>query len=206
MAADNAYYHPRISSHPECFMFNDYYVQFPEVICHEYTHAVVGHMNPLIGGVGVGGAINEAIADVVGIVFKHCGHTLPNSKGPWWVGNSRDLSAGFSKAGFNRDTVPRIDFDGKTTNDNGHVHHNSKFFSHTFFLASDYFKHDPVHEKQLLKLWWKTVETLDDITVDGFVKETMEVANSWDFGPIYSAALKNAWQTVGFQELMKSYE
>ncbi|MCI0382356.1 MAG: M4 family metallopeptidase [Chlamydiae bacterium] len=191
---DNAYYHPKTPEHPEIFNFNDNYVlDHPEIVCHEFTHAVIENVNPL-GNRGEAGAINESIADVVGIVFRNNVY----GKKDWNIVN-RDLSNQFTIKDL-KETNPKCDRQGKTTNDNGNVHHNSCLLSHGFYLASkDLAKSngDPGN-KLLLKIWWESFNELEEKDKDfkGFAKKTIEIGYK-ELNPI-GETIKKAWFAVGF--------
>lgn len=192
---NNAYYRaPSTSDHPECFKFNDHYINNPEVVCHEFTHGIIQYLNPL-GNQGEGGAINESIADVVGIVLKRSRYM----KDDWKVGELRDLSEPFTITGV-RETEQKYDQDGKTTNDNGNVHFNSCFLSHAFYVAStDLEKNnaDPGNT-QLLKIWLQALKELGDDkkTFLGFSKKTIKVGYRDGAVSIIGDVIRNAWNKV----------
>jgi hypothetical protein len=190
---DQAFFHPKTRFHSECFVFNDKSVNREEIVCHEYTHGVIENINPL-GSEGQAGALNESIADVVGIVFKHWMYGPHDLK----IATLRDLSEHLDASNL-KFSEPEYDDDGKTTNDNGNVHHNSRLFSHAFFLASTELKKhnvDPENEL-LLKIWWDSILSLrdDEKTFNGFVKRTIE--NGALKGLLIKNAIIQAWKQVG---------
>jgi hypothetical protein len=196
---NNAYYRaPSISDHEECFKINDKYIKHPEVVCHEFTHGIIQYLNPL-GNKGEGGAINESIADVVGIVFKRSRYM----KDDWKIGELRDLSLSFTIKN-KKETQPQYGQDKKTTNDNGNVHFNSRFLSHAFYLAStDLGKSnaDPGN-KQLLTIWLSAVQQLEanEKTFIGFAKKTIQVGYE-NSGEVFRDVIRKAWNEVLFNWL-----
>lgn len=203
----NAYYHPPISNHPECFKFNNYYISFPEVVCHEFTHGVVENLRVLnglksLGNAGQDGAINEAIADVVGIVFKQLINGTPDN---WKIGEMRNLSTPFTKKNLKTSELVYSTeaSTGKTiTNDNGNVHHNSQLMSHAFFLASkEYVKTNNFEAYEIMqKIWFKSAITLNNETFNGFVEKTIEVGSIKGIGgDPFAECIKEAWEKVGFK-------
>lgn len=181
--ADNAFYHPQTLHRHECFAFNDKFVANPEVVCHEFTHGVLENINRL-GNEGEAGAINESVADIVGIVFKRA---VYGSK-DWKIGDRRDLNQPPEK--FDS-AEPKYDEKGNTTNDNGHVHHNGTLLSYAFVVASGGLGG---MENQLLKIWWDAVVELKDHekTFRGFANKTIEIAGRAGF-PIRDAIIE-AWR------------
>ncbi len=184
MQEKNAYYYPSTSTYPERIKFNDAYVSFPEVVCHEFTHGVVEHLNPL-GNKGESGALNESIADVIGIMFKRTVY----ARADWKIGNLRDLSQSFTKDHL-KSTNPR-------NFDHGNVHHNSRLLSHAYYLAYTALEKqnaDPNH--QLLQIWWRAFAELKDEekTFAGFANKTIAIGNETLF-PIRQA-IEEAWSQV----------
>lgn len=200
--SNNAYYHPPVPNQvPEHFAFNDQYVHSPEVVAHEFTHGVINWLNPL-GNTGEAGAINESIADVVGIVFKRnmidrYGHRIYMD---WKINNFRDLSISITKENFNHDLTPKFDLEGRTTNDNGHVHDNSRILSHAFYLAAIELAKDDQGNQQLLEIWITAVRLLkaDEKNFKGFSNKTIEISFKKSGAP-FQEAIKRAWKTVGVQ-------
>jgi Zn-dependent metalloprotease len=194
LGMNNAFFHPKTSHHIECFAFNDDYARSPEIVCHEFTHGVIANKNPL-GNAGEAGAINEAIADVVGIVFK-CSRYASQD----WIIAGRNLSQPFHFSNL-ENTKPKIEH-GKCTNDNGNVHHNSRLISHAFHLASRDLARSNADEedKLLLKIWWDSVLSLQahEKTFSGFVKKTIRIGER-DGIPIKDAIIR-AWQQVGMHK------
>ncbi|CAF23935.1 M4 family metallopeptidase [Candidatus Protochlamydia amoebophila] len=179
----NAYYAPWKK---ECFAFNNEFASQPDVVCHEMTHAVIENHNPL-GNQGQAGALNEAIADIVAIVFKQkkCLDVIDNR---WKISTLRDLSQPPKQ-------FKSVDNYNKG-NDFGHVHDNSLIISHTFYLASTNLDYDPTHCDLLLGIWLKSMLELEDKTFRGFKSKTLEANEEVFFqgGSIIINAIKKAWQ------------
>ncbi|MGD0665426.1 MAG: M4 family metallopeptidase [Rhabdochlamydiaceae bacterium] len=188
---DNAFYHSSIQN-GECFIFNDNYINCPEVVCHEFTHGVIANTNPL-GSSGQEGALNEAIADVVGIVFKRSRYMIND----WKIDRLRDLSESFHFKDLKNFKL-QYNSNGESTNDHGNVHHNSRFISHAFYLASRNLAASNADQgdKQLLNIWWNAVLSLKqhEKTFNGFIKKTIRIGAT--NGKIIKEAIEQAWQQV----------
>lgn len=183
----NAYYHPPIGL-SEYFAFNDAFVSYPEVVAHEFTHGIIEHLNPL-GNKGESGAINESIADVVGIVYKRS----MLAANDWNIGSMRDLSKGngiklkATKALYNNEC--------KSTNDQGNTHHNSRVLSYAFYLASSNLSGYDDGNKQLLDIWISSVQYLEEKTFEGFKAKTIKLGLQKSGKP-FESAIKKAWNAV----------
>lgn len=196
---ENAYYHPSRLGVPEHFAFNDEYVRSPEVVAHEFTHGVIEWLNPL-GNVGEAGAINESIADIVGIVFKR---NLTDKYGQkiytdWNINKIRNLSTSITKWQL-LDTKPLFNSSNETTNDMGNVHHNSKVLSHAFYLAAIELEKFDQGNQQLLNIWVNSVKDLKTSEKNflGFINKTIQIGFQKSGTP-FSDAIKNAWGKIGF--------
>ena len=199
---DNAYYHPKRLKIPEHFAFNNQYVHSPEVVAHEFTHGVIEWLNPL-GNAGEAGAINESVADIVGIVFKR---NLTDQYGQkrftdWKINTFRDLSTSTTVQAL-LDTTPKFDSEGKTTNDMGNVHHNSTVLSHAFYLAANELGKFDESNQQLLNIWISAVRSLqkDEKFFGGFIRKTINIGFQQNGLP-FEKAIKSAWIKIGFSSL-----
>lgn len=198
LGGKNAFYSPQL----ECFKFNNEYVQYPEVVCHEFTHAVMENLRATpLGNKGQLGAINEAIADVVGVIFKQ---TLSGQNNDWKVnGTQRDLSKQFRTTNVNPDFSPRYDSKTKEGNDNGHVHYNSQLLSHAFYLACKaYKKFDSSNNRKILSIWFNAARYLEingekDYFLE-FARKTIELAQQEPDGGGFAPFIKSPWEQVGF--------
>lgn len=179
---NNAYYHPKTFRRPEHFAFNDQYVTTPEVVAHEFTHGVIKWLNPL-GNKGEAGAINESIADIVGVLYKR--HVL-NQK-DWTIGNLRNLKDN-----------PKLE-NPTSSEDNGYVHHNSRVLSHAFYQASNLLERQGFddQDEKLLKIWFLSVQNLEEQekTFQGFKKKTIDIGWTEDGSP-FSDRIRQAWDMV----------
>ncbi len=188
LAADNAYYHPQTESYPECFKFNNIYVNHPEVVCHEFTHGVVENIRkikelPPLGNAGEAGAINESIADIVGVVFKQSTGKID------WKIVDRDLSQKF--------TYSNLESRDPKEQDNGNVHYNSRHLSHAFFLTYQSCKNFIKVEK-LLQTWLDAALNFKEPTFTGFVAQTISSGNS-KLGTSYKKDIQDSWVEVGYE-------
>ncbi|WP_075883731.1 M4 family metallopeptidase [Candidatus Protochlamydia sp. W-9] len=175
----NAYYASKLKH----FAFNNEFASQPDMVCHEMTHAVFKHNNPLEYE-GESGALDEAIADVVTIEFKQKVGLIDNL---WKISNFCDLS-----------TEPEPFKPANTytnENDYGHVHQNSWIISHTFYLASKYLSHNSIDCNELFKVWFKSMLDLEDKSFSGFREMTIKVARKIFFHrrEFVKEAIIDAW-------------
>lgn len=185
----NAYY--ASGSKGEYFNFNDALIPHPEVVCHEFTHAVVSHtriksrLQPL-QNIEQSGAINEAIADIVGIVFKH----EHQGKIDWEIEKMRNLSEPFSKRKLK--LLENGEKPGKG-NDFGYIHYNSRLISHAFFLAYTELKKTN-NQGLLLEIWFKAAVELPDqqATFQNFALKTLSLTDSL----LIKEYIRNIWFKV----------
>jgi Zn-dependent metalloprotease len=128
-----------------------------EILCHEYTHAIVQYTSGLIYA-GESGAVNESLADLFGVLVRNDGTWSIGTELPDWSDANplRDMGDPRKKNHFN----PDIGYDSATNsgqpdnygnrvdknqaicrnlflNDNGCVHINSGILNYSFFLASE---------------------------------------------------------------------
>lgn len=174
----NAFY---VRNPTECFKFNDAFINSPEVVCHEFTHGIIQNINPL-GSSGQGGALNEALADIIGIMFKRYACGIDD----WKMTDERDLSKSFNFKDLK---------DARSiASDSGHVHHNSLIISHAFYLAS--IEHKGALDKELVNKWFEAFVELEEKekTFVGFAAKTIKVCEGHT--PLQSSIIK-AWKTVG---------
>lgn len=187
----NAYHMHEFKERPECFAFNNEFIDYPEVVCHEYTHAVLHHSRKKTLMGGEAGAINEAIADIFGIIFKQNLYQIDlksfeelcaNDKGAWKVGNLRQIDESFTTFQL-KETYSLID--------NGHVHYNSRLISHAFFLASQALGRQ--YDIKLAKIWFEAARDLpdDSKTFNKFIELTLNQSAT----PLI-ANIKSAWEKV----------
>jgi hypothetical protein len=182
-----------LDHHHEVFKFANRDAIQPEVVAHEYMHGVVSWLNPLRHD-GQQGALNESLADVFAIAFKH----LCFAKSDWNVGDYRDLSQSVC---LERD-IQGINVKGGETytqdNDYGHVHANSRILSHAFYIVRQSMKKFDPNYNILLGIWWKAFSELKDKSFDGFVKKTVQVAYATQGTP-WGDAVSSSWKTIGFK-------
>ena len=122
----NAYFSPP-SQTPAHFCFQNEYTKAPEVVCHEYTHALVHAGKPLQGRFG--NALDEALADICGLVFVHANHLRAlSSEDHWKIGidpqHSQHCIRDLSKPG---------DFQTNLFSDDEHLQ--SLLLSHPFLFS-----------------------------------------------------------------------
>lgn len=118
------------------------------------------------------GAINEAIADIVGIVFKH----EHQGKIDWEMEKMRNLSAPFSKRRLR--LLKNGEKPGKG-NDFGFIHYNSRLISHAFFLAYTELKKTS-NQGLLLEIWFNAAIQLpnNEATFQSFALKTLSLTDS----------------------------
>lgn len=202
----------------ESFTFNDKYIQ-PDIVAHEYMHAVISHINPL-NYQGESGALNESLADVIGTIFKQClcGQTANN--GDWKIGNLRSLSlpplynqpahmsefeppptfqpipTGYQPTPIDISQLPPpITVPPSQDNDFWYVHTNSGIPNHAFFLSAMACRGNSW--ETIGQIWFKAFleNANQNSSIENFARLTGKVAllESKDCFPI----VKAAWQCVG---------
>ena len=172
------------------FEFNNLDALQPEVVAHEYMHGVVSWLNRL-GRNGQQGALDESLADVFAIVFKR----LYCAKNDWKISTYRDLS---ESVDIRKDLKPIDHEHGEeytANNDYGHVHDNSRFLSHAFYLIrKELGAFDPDYNISL-GIWWKAFSDLKDKSFKGFAEKTIEVA--YTQGLPWGDAVTKSWKAIG---------
>lgn len=143
----------------ECaWKFNDIYIDQPEVVAHEYTHAIVSSIAGLTYA-NQSGALDESMADVFGITFKH-----------WLTKNSDNWTiAGRNLAQHPETFAPHTDRP-TLANDYGGVHQNSLIPSHAYYIAVQL----SGQELLIANIWFKALKmTKPDETFMGFARKTV---------------------------------
>jgi Zn-dependent metalloprotease len=163
--------------------FNDSLAIIPEVAAHEIAHAVVQYSRstPLTLS-GQSGALNESIANVLAIAFRHW-----SERSGWNIGNLYDLSAPTDMSQF------------KTgTEDSGHIHANSNIPSHAFCLAVDQSK-TPSYGI-IGHIWFSAMSQVSSNA--SFVEFAYKTVNLTPQASSSRNAVVNAWLRVGVFRLV----
>lgn len=191
------------SPQPECFKFHNQYVQYPEAACHEFTHAVMKNLREApLGNKGQLGAINEAIADIIGVMYKQKSSDQYND---WKVnGTHRNLSQSFTKTNVNCDFTPKYDPKTEKGNDNGHVHYNSQLLSHAFYLACKNCEKFNSSKTKILSIWFNAARYLKikgekDYFFE-FARKTIKLASQDTDARKFSRLIRESWEQVGFDD------
>ncbi|WP_075883683.1 M4 family metallopeptidase [Candidatus Protochlamydia sp. W-9] len=176
------------------FNFNDNFAVIEEIVAHEYFHAVIYNK---LNYQGQSGALNESLADVFGIAFKHWLIDEKNLQSPktWWIGSLRDLSIPSKiprnyKVTLNEHNFPIY----VKENDYGYVHNNSCIPSYAFYLANQL--EGGRTWGIIAQIWFKAAQdtTLkSDETFASFAHRTIRKAS--EFG--MSRIIFQAWSDVG---------
>lgn len=160
----------------------------PEIITHEYTHAVISLYSKLDKGtVGFcskneAGALNESISDIMACAFMFAKENEKWQEHKWIIAD-RNLSK-LPHAFKNAESCDDHD-------DYGYVHDNSLIPSHAFFLAVQ-----NVGEINLLliaKIWFRALRRVENPreTFQAFSAKTIEEAGA------SQKAVLDAWKRVG---------
>jgi len=192
-----------------------------EVVGHEMTHAVIDNLNPL-NYEHESGALNESIADVMGITIKQWHKTETPTDSDWIIGGGLLGSDVTNAKGIRSMEFPGTAYDdpilkGKDRQpdhygtlklplgfevDRGGVHILSGIPNRAFVLFTKaLFKEDDKTRTWDIpaQLWFKTLRCRDKIGPNATFKEfavvTVEIAK--EFGPNVSKHVLNAWQVVG---------
>lgn len=153
---------------------NDYAVD-PAVVAHEYTHGVIATSYPL-QYYKESGALNESIADVMGITFRYFSTGMLS-----WKIADRNLSQYAS-----------MDHYLETEDDDGGVHTNSQIPNHAFYLAANSVK----KVSQVAKIWFSALKQCSDTpSFKEFAMKTVEVANNTQSKEVAIKILQ-AWADV----------
>lgn len=173
-----------------------------DIFAHEYGHKVVD-AGPQLEYAGQPGALNEHIADVIGVCVRHA--TKPaGSPVNWRIGDTlfldgasalRDMKApgtAYSSRVLGRD--PQVGHMSRYVNtfkDNGGVHINSGIPNRAFVLFTERSGLAPNGEP--LRIWLATLARSGPLTnFFYFAQECVRLA-----GPQWGAAVKAAWGDVG---------
>lgn len=155
--------------------FHDVYAVAPEVVAHEFMHGVIANLNPL-RYYKQAGALNESLADAMGIAFKQWWKGTSD----WKIANLRDMSHHASMGDY-----------VETEKDSGGVHTNSAIPNHAFYCAA-------TNAKSVIgvaKIWFTAFQQVSrTASFKNFAKKTIEVAKTSS-----SIAVKvlAAWKHVG---------
>ncbi|MED5815295.1 M4 family metallopeptidase [Mycolicibacterium sp. 050232] len=131
-----------------------------DVVGHEYTHAVMEHQGGTLD-YGESGALNEAYADIMGVLIEGKDRDDP---GRWLIGE--DTSAGAIRSLADPGSTPgyRTDYaDLYTgTDDEGGEHYNSTIFSHAAYRMMTDERTAGVTDQQWAQLYYVSMTMLDD--------------------------------------------
>jgi Zn-dependent metalloprotease len=165
-----------------CFwIFTNICVTQSEVIAHEYTHAIISSLRFLYYK-NESGALNESLADVFFIAFKHW--QTPNTL-DWTIGD-RDLSSHPGKFRITSETP-------SSNNDYGYVHSNSAIPNHAFYIAT---KTSDFSLSLIAKIWLSAfLKSNPDETFAGFARKTVKIASQ--YSSELSAIIDQSWKHVG---------
>lgn len=175
-----------------------------DVVAHEYTHAVVdhvvGHGNPGLN-TGESGALNEAYADIMGVLIEG-----KHDEGRWLIGE--DSSAGAIRNLANPSSINtaygpyRAHYDERYTGtgDDGGEHINSTIFSHAAYLMME----DPatagISDETWAELFYRSMYTLTPgATFSDGRDSVVFAAGQMDFTEAQIAAIEHAFDEVGIE-------
>lgn len=162
----------------------------PSVVVHEHTHGIVHHVGQLLYQ-DESGALNESIADVFAVAFKHWKN---GGETDWKIGNLRDLS--LSKT-FEQYKVRQEE--PSNLNDFGHVHNNSKIPSHAFYVAC---KISGLSSWNMAKIWFEALkQSRPTETFRSFAERTIHIAEKYNIrngDRVYrlNQYIREAWNRV----------
>ena len=181
-----------------------------DLIAHEYTHSVefmISHMTYK----GQSGAIMEGYSDIFGEIVQDYSDGEMNNNCDW-VNKYRNIKEPLKTQNpevYEREnwetTTDKLDKNGKSKNDHGHVHNNSTVISHAAYLMwnghgdGDNFKIDT---EKLAKLWYRSLYFLcSDATFNQCANSVMLVAKSMqDTGELTAAqvaCVRRSFEAVG---------
>lgn len=177
------------------WIFNNEYVFQPDVVAHEYMHAVISSFTSL-NHEKQSGSLHESLADVFGIAFKHW---LTGDTNDWTIAN-RDLAS--HPLYFHTSIEPPSNL-----NDCGFVHANSVIPSHAFYHAVTKMK--LVSWSVVAEVWFRAMQRMvPHDNFNSFALKTIVEANNFSSDPnhakanaIFAKTLILSWAAVGINPL-----
>ena len=177
-----------------------------DVLGHEFTHAVLDAKCSL-DGKGEPGALNEALADIMGILIEK---SIGRSDG-WTIGEDsghvvRDISSEYRDGGFeihyqNRFTLSKDEKYDYERNDNGHVHYNSIIFSHGVFLMMTDPRTKKLEADDWAKIFFNSFSALTSkATFLGARAEIISSARALGHSEEVIDAIENGFDIVGISQ------
>ncbi|WP_042280835.1 M4 family metallopeptidase [Candidatus Protochlamydia sp. R18] len=185
---------PSLNINEVCwFTFNDAYAVTKEIVAHAYFHAILHNK---LNYRGESGALEESLADVFGIAFKHWLIDEQILEGPknWWMGSFRNLSIPSSMQQYQEDLNKQGFPIYKKENDYGYVHKNSCIPNHAFYLVCQ--SEGGKTWGIIAQIWFKASQdrTLEsNETFETFANRTIEKATEFGMDRI----VFQAWLDVG---------
>ena len=186
----------------------------PDVIAHEFGHAVQDYENAFIY-MGQAGALNEHLSDVFGITFDQIYKKTDVNTSKWLIGEGiwtdkvkgvalrsmKDPGTAYDDPIMGTDPQPAhmddyMDLPLDDDNDNGGVHINSGIPNKAFYLAN-LAMGGRIHENGVGKAWYNTALKSSGLgtnpTFQQFAEATVKNAES----RLVANAIRDAWLTVG---------
>lgn len=158
------------------FYYNDKFALEPTVVAHEYFHRIVHLYNPL-ACCNQPGSLNESLADVMAVAFKQWHNRNDKS---WNIGSIRNL----------QDHADMDKYDNHSE-DNGHVHENSRIPSHAFYRAVATLQESPW--EKVAHIWFSAFLRMGhQASFADFAKLTMDESLQ-DSDPKVACAVAAAW-------------
>jgi Zn-dependent metalloprotease len=182
-------------------IFGDFTLSL-DIFAHEYGHKVVD-AGPKLEYAGQPGALNEHIADIIGVCVRHAGQPVGSAPN-WRIGdrlfldgksalrNMKAPGTAYSNRTLGRDPqVGHMNAYVHTFKDNGGVHINSGIPNRAFALFVEN-TGLPMHGEPL-RIWLRTLAMSGPLTnFFYFAQACVQAA-----GPTWGAAVKAAWGEVG---------
>ena len=184
-----------------------------DIIAHELTHGVIDNTARLQYE-GETGALNESIADVLGILVKHHSLGISVSTADWVIGQGI-LGPAVNGVGLRSMIEPGTAYNDPilgpdpqpghmrdyvvTSNDHGGVHINSGIANRAFVVAATEIGGDAWNHAGLI--WYRTLLRLHDTATfaDAATISAQFAAETFGSGSNQHRAVQEGWRVVGVQ-------
>jgi bacillolysin len=174
-----------------------------DVVGHEYTHAVVDYV---VGGgepaldYGESGALNEAYADIMGMLIEGKSKT---DEGRWLIGEDSEAGVIRNLADPSSiDPAYRDDYADRYTGveDEGGEHYNSTIFSHAAYLMMTDERTQDISDATWATLFYQSMAVLSPGATFSDARDAVVVtAGDMDFTEPEIAAIEDAFDEVGIE-------
>ncbi len=189
-----------------------------DLIAHEYTHSVE-FMISNMSYEGKSGAIMEGYSDIFGEIVEDYADGKMNNNCDWINGNRNIKEPLKTKnpeiyEGKNwKTTEDKLDKEGNSKNDHGHVHNNSTVISHTAYLMNigiDGTESQKIDTETLAKIWYKALFVLQSDATFSQLRNAVELSarimkENGELTEEQYSAVSQAFEAVGISNNVFTY-